>query len=152
MQRSSRIFDNLCQDLQGPLKIFNKIFKDLWRSSSKSLKILIKNLQGSMKILIKNHQGSLKISQGSLKDTRSFFRLALIAHMIGPIEGCWHDALMLGVSGLPDQLRRFQTPTGEPYVVYGDPDYGLAHKIIGLWWTSIQYRNEQSQAMGRMGL
>ena len=38
---------------------------------------------------------------------------------------------MLGVSGLPDQLRRFLTPTGEPYVVYGDPTYGLAHNIIG---------------------
>ena len=51
--------------------------------------------------------------------------------MFGPIEGRRHDAFMLGVSGLPDQLRRFQTPTGEPYVVYGDPAYGLAHNIIG---------------------
>ena len=51
--------------------------------------------------------------------------------MFGPIEGRRHDAFMLGVSGLPDQRRRFQTPTGEPYVVYGDPAYGLAHNIIG---------------------
>lgn len=38
---------------------------------------------------------------------------------------------MLGVSGLTDKLSRFQTPTGEPYVVYGDPAYGLARNIIG---------------------
>ena len=55
----------------------------------------------------------------------------LIANMFGPIEGRRHDDFMLGVSGLPDQLRRFQTPTGEPYVVYGDPTYGLAHNNIG---------------------
>ena len=55
----------------------------------------------------------------------------LIAHMFGPIEGRRHDAFMLGVSGLTGKLRRFQTPTGEPYVVYGDPAYGLAHNIIG---------------------
>lgn len=55
----------------------------------------------------------------------------LIAHMFGPIEGRRHDAFMLGVSGLTDKLSRFQTPTGEPYVVYGDPAYGLARNIIG---------------------
>ena len=49
----------------------------------------------------------------------------LIAHMFG------HDAFMLGVSGLTGKLSRFQTPTGEPYVVYGDPAYGLARYIIG---------------------
>ena len=37
---------------------------------------------------------------------------------------------MLGVSGLTDKLSRFQTPTGEPYVAYGDPAYGLAGNII----------------------
>lgn len=55
----------------------------------------------------------------------------LIAHMFGPIEGRRHDAFMLGVSGLTDKLSRFQTPTGEPYVVYGDPAYGLTRNIIG---------------------
>ena len=54
----------------------------------------------------------------------------LIAHMFGPIEGRRHDAFMLGVSGLANKLHRFQTPTGEPYVIYGDPAYGLACNII----------------------
>ena len=55
----------------------------------------------------------------------------LIAHMFGPIEGRRHDTFMLGVSGLTGKLSRFQTPTEEPYVVYGDPAYGLARNIIG---------------------
>lgn len=55
----------------------------------------------------------------------------LIAHMFGSIEARQHDAFMLGASGLTDKLSRFQTPTGEPYVVYGDPAYGLARNIIG---------------------
>ena len=38
---------------------------------------------------------------------------------------------MLGVSRLTDKSSRFQTPTGEPYVLYGDPAYGLARNIIG---------------------
>ena len=38
--------------------------------------------------------------------------------MLGPIEGRRHDDIMLGVSGLADKLSRFQTPTGEPYVLY----------------------------------
>ena len=50
--------------------------------------------------------------------------------MFGPIEGRRHDAFMLGVSGLADKLQRFQTPTGEPYVIYGDPAYGLARNIL----------------------
>ena len=51
--------------------------------------------------------------------------------MFGPIEGRRHDAFMLGVSGLTDKLSRFQTPTGEPYVLHGHPAYGLARNIIG---------------------
>ena len=51
--------------------------------------------------------------------------------MFGPIEGRRHDAFMLGVSGLTNKLSRFQTPTGEPCILYGDPAYGLARNIIG---------------------
>ncbi|XP_078378299.1 uncharacterized protein LOC144661419 isoform X1 [Oculina patagonica] len=54
----------------------------------------------------------------------------LIAHMFGPIEGRRHDAFMLGASGLATKLRRFQRPSGEPYVIYGDPAYGLALNIL----------------------
>ena len=50
--------------------------------------------------------------------------------MFGPIEGRRHDAFMLGVNGLADKLERLQTPTAEPYVIYGDPAYGLTHNIL----------------------
>ena len=54
----------------------------------------------------------------------------LIANMFGPLEGRRHDAFMLGVSGLSDQLRNFDQPNGEPYVTYGDPPYGLSRNIL----------------------
>ena len=57
----------------------------------------------------------------------------LIANMFGPIEGRRHDAFMLRVSGLTEQLQRFQAPTGEAYVLYGDPAYGLSRNIISLF-------------------
>ena len=50
--------------------------------------------------------------------------------MFGPIEGRRHDAYMLRVSGLTEQLQRFQAPTGEACVLYGDPAYGLSRNII----------------------
>ena len=37
---------------------------------------------------------------------------------------------MLGVSGLAKKLRRFQWPNGEPYIIYGDPAYGLTRDIL----------------------
>ena len=54
----------------------------------------------------------------------------LIANMFGPLEGRRHDAFMLGVSGLSDQLRNFNQLNGEPYVIYGDPAYGLSRNIL----------------------
>lgn len=54
----------------------------------------------------------------------------LIAHLFGPIEGRRHDAFILGVSGLLPQLERINKPDGEPYVVYGDPAYGVSRHII----------------------
>ena len=50
--------------------------------------------------------------------------------MFGPIEGKRHDAFMLGVSGLSNKLNRLQKPNGEPYVIYGDPAYGLTRNIL----------------------
>lgn len=50
--------------------------------------------------------------------------------MFGPIEGSRHDAFMLGVSGLMEKLRRITKPDGEPYVIYGDPAYGLNINIL----------------------
>ena len=37
---------------------------------------------------------------------------------------------MLSVSDLPEKLRRFNRPNGEPYVLYGDPAYGLSRNIL----------------------
>ena len=54
----------------------------------------------------------------------------MIANLFGPIEGRRHDAFMLGVSGLLPQLERITKPDGEPYVVYGDPAYGMSAHII----------------------
>lgn len=50
--------------------------------------------------------------------------------MFGPVEGRRHDAFMLGTSNLLDQLRRITLPNGEPYVIYGDPAYGLSRNIL----------------------
>ena len=54
----------------------------------------------------------------------------LIAHMFGPIEGRRHDAFILSASGLPIKLRSINRPNGEPYVLYGDPAYGLSRNIV----------------------
>ena len=54
----------------------------------------------------------------------------LIAHMFGPLEGRHHDAFMLAESGLLTKLQRFQTPSGEPYIIYGDPTYGVSQHIL----------------------
>ena len=50
--------------------------------------------------------------------------------MFGPIEGSRHDAFMLSVSGLPNKLRPLNQPNGEPYVLYGDPAYGVSRNIL----------------------
>jgi hypothetical protein len=54
----------------------------------------------------------------------------LVAHMFGPIEGRRHDAFMLGASGLAPKLRQFQQTNGQPYIIYGDPAYGLSANIL----------------------
>lgn len=37
---------------------------------------------------------------------------------------------MLAVSGLIPQLQRITKPNGDPYVIYGDPTYGISKHII----------------------
>ena len=54
----------------------------------------------------------------------------LIAHMFGPIEGRRHDAFMLGASGLTQKMQRFQQTNCQPYVIYGDPAYGVTANIL----------------------
>ena len=53
--------------------------------------------------------------------------------MFGPLEGRRHDAFMLSVSGLPNKLRPMNQPNGDPYVLYGDPAYGLSRNILSLF-------------------
>ena len=54
----------------------------------------------------------------------------IIAHLFGPIEGRRHGAFMLGESNLLPLLERMVKPNGDPYVVYGDPAYGITRHII----------------------
>ena len=54
----------------------------------------------------------------------------IIAHLFGPIEGRRHDSFMLGESNLLPLLERMVKPNGDPYVVYGDPAYGITRHII----------------------
>ncbi|CAB3981116.1 Hypothetical predicted protein [Paramuricea clavata] len=68
----------------------------------------------------------------------------LIVNLFGPIEGRRHDAFMLGVSGLLPQLERITKPNGEPYVIYGDPAYGISTHVIppfrGAHFTQLQQK------------
>ena len=54
----------------------------------------------------------------------------LIAHLFGPIEGKRHDAFMLAESGLLSKLMPLTQVNGQPYVVYGDPAYGVCRNIL----------------------
>ena len=60
----------------------------------------------------------------------------LIANMFGPVEGRRHDAFILSESGVLDKLRPFTQPNGQPYVVYGDPAYGIKRSIISPFQSS----------------
>jgi len=66
----------------------------------------------------------------------------IIAHLFGPIEGCCHDAFMLGESSLLPLLEKMLKPDGDPYVVYEDPAYGITRHIIspfrGVCLTGLQ--------------
>ena len=37
---------------------------------------------------------------------------------------------MLSVSGILDKIRPLTQPNGEPYVLYGDPAYGVSRNIL----------------------
>ena len=69
--------------------------------------------------------------------------------MFGPIEGKRHDAFMLGVSGLTEKLRRFQKANGEPYVIYGDPAYGLTRNILASY-RGARLTDDQQEFNSRM--
>ena len=69
--------------------------------------------------------------------------------MFGPIEGKRHDAFMLGVSGLAEKLRRFQRPNGKPYIICGDPAYGLTRNILAPF-RGVRLTDDQQEFNGRM--
>ena len=50
--------------------------------------------------------------------------------MFGPIEGRRHDAYMLSESGIQNKLQRLTQPNGQPYLLYGDPAYGVSQNVI----------------------
>ena len=50
--------------------------------------------------------------------------------MYGPIAGRRHDAFMLSVSGLQSKLATVTKEDGSPYVIYGDPAYGVSRTIL----------------------
>lgn len=55
----------------------------------------------------------------------------IIAHMDGPYAGSRHDCYLLKKSRLLDILaEEFLSDTGENYVLYGDPAYGLHNNLI----------------------
>ena len=54
----------------------------------------------------------------------------LIVNLFGPMEGRRHDAYMLAESGLAPQLHQFVQTNGQPYVLYGDPAYGITSNIL----------------------
>lgn len=50
--------------------------------------------------------------------------------MFGPVKGRRHDAFVLSISGILDKLQHFTQPNGQPYVLYGDPAYGVSQNVI----------------------
>lgn len=41
-------------------------------------------------------------------------------------DGTPHDVFVLNKSGLAPKVAGFVKPNGDPYVIYGDPAYGIA--------------------------
>ena len=72
--------------------------------------------------------------------------------MFGPIEGRQHDAFMLGASGLAQKLQTFEQPNGQPYVIYGDPAYGVSRNIHAPFRGAQLSRQQQdfNQSMSRV--
>jgi len=54
---------------------------------------------------------------------------------------------MLGVSGLADKLG--QRPNGEPYVIYGEPAYGLTRNILAPF-RGVRLTDDQQEFNSRM--
>ena len=56
---------------------------------------------------------------------------------------------MLGVSGLAEKLEQFQRPNREPYIIYGDPAYGLTRNILAPF-RGVRLTDDQEEFNSRM--
>ena len=55
----------------------------------------------------------------------------LFADLWGPVLGTRHDNYLLAQSGLMQKVAmHFNSPSGHPYCLYGDPAYGLSDHLI----------------------
>ena len=72
--------------------------------------------------------------------------------MYGPIAGRHHDAFMLSASGLQRKLAKNLRQDGSPYVMYGDPDYGVSSTILALYRSSqlTPQQQDYNRAMSRV--
>ena len=61
---------------------------------------------------------------------------------------------MLAESGLAQKLAHFNQPNGQPYVIYGDPAYGVSRNILapfrGAQLTSQQQQFNKSMSQVRI--
>ncbi|XP_074634541.1 uncharacterized protein LOC141893070 [Acropora palmata] len=77
----------------------------------------------------------------------------LIAHLFGPVEGRMHDARMLAVSQLYDDLEVFAfNPAGREMCLYGDPAYPLRVHLqapfrFGILTRDMEIFNESMSAV-----
>lgn len=70
----------------------------------------------------------------------------LIAHMYGPIVGRRHDTFMLSVSDLQSKLATITKQGGSPYVIYGDPAYGVSLTILAPYCSSQLTPQESNES------
>ena len=68
----------------------------------------------------------------------------LIANLYGPIAGRRHDAFMLSVSNLQSKLTAITMQDGSPYVIYGDPAYGVSRTILAPYRGSHLTQQQES--------
>ena len=73
-------------------------------------------------------------------------------NLFGPVEGRRHDAFMLAESGLARQLAQFIQPSGSPYILYGDPAYGVSRYILGPYKGAqvTQQQDDFNKSMSRV--
>ena len=81
----------------------------------------------------------------------------LVCHLLGPVQGCRHDAGVLQESGLLEQLQQHLVlPGNEVHALYGDPVYPLSPLIMkgyqGAHLTAQQQAFNTSMSQIRMAV